>query len=249
MVIITSILMDVKEISNAKKQVNNDNCVDSVESSTDNIGTSIQSIKVAGARLTMTSSAASLTEENSSHNYSTEYPLLPERTITDDMLLDSRLITPSHIPDSKYQNSTPENLFKEQENVPASVPQLLACTSNIIDISSPYPRPNKSDSKLSLSSTCINDDNGFPDYTEQYVKRRASHKRSFSSVSTSLTMSSQKSMAEVTSKVKRALSKLHRQDASVSPAEELIHKPDPPQRTHSHKIFSHKKLNKLLKRG
>ncbi|KAJ2963434.1 hypothetical protein NQZ79_g1486 [Umbelopsis isabellina] len=249
MVLITSIFMDSNAISDDRKQVRNNDHFDNVEPSTDFIDIPKQPINETNSHLDFSSPASVVSEENLLHVGSAEYPPSPKRKVTEDALLYGQFKAPLQVPDSIYQCATPENLSKEQEKVPASVPRLLAYTPNNIDISSSEPGLNERYSKSSLYSTCIDDDNELPEYTEQYLKKRASHKRSFSSVSTSLSMSSQKSMAQVTSKVKRAFSKLHRHEAAVSPAEVPIYKSITPQRTHSDKIFSHKTLNKLLKRG
>ncbi|KAG2182480.1 hypothetical protein INT43_007410 [Umbelopsis isabellina] len=249
MVLITSIFMDVKGISDGKKQVDNSDGSDNVEPSTDFIYMSKQPIEETSSHLDLSPPASVASEEDLLHDSSAESRPSPKLKITKHAWLDRRFKSPLQVPDSKYQSSTPENLSKEQEKVPASVPRLLAYTPNNIDISSSEPGQNENNSKPSLYTTCTGDENGLPEYTEQYLKKGASHKRSFSSVSTSLSMSSQKSMAQVTSKVKRAFSKLHRPDAAVSPTDVPVHKPNTPQRTHSDKIFSHKTLNKLLKRG
>lgn len=249
MVLITSIFMDAKSSSDGKKQVGNNDDYGYLEASTEFIDIAKQSMNKSNSHLDFSPPASVAPEQDLLYDNNAEYPPSPKLNITQNALLDRRFKSPLQVPDSKYQCSTPENLSKEQETVPASVPRLLAYTPNNIDIPLSEPGQNESNSKPSLYANCTGDDNELPEYTERYLKKTGSHKRSFSSVSSSLSMSSHKSMAQVTSKVKRAFSKLHRHDTAVSPADVPNHKPNIPQRTYSDKIFGHKTLNKLLKRG
>lgn len=170
--------------------------------------------------------------------------------------------SPFSVPDTKSQEIPPEITLQEKENEqPASVATtpLLTNLPNLHTVST---------SSLASSQT-LSPDNSikltksmpFHDYHREHPHHppaialeqdapstRGLHKRSVSTHSLALSISSQKSLSRMGSRVKRAFSKLNRRDGAVFPTHEfddnnVVSSPDPKKRS------SQKGLTRLLKRN
>jgi hypothetical protein len=164
------------------------------------------------------------------------------------------------IPDTKSQEIPPAKLFQEKENEqPASVattpfltnlPSFHTVSYTSSHASSQTPTPD--------SSTLLTKSMPFHEYHREHPpaialerdppSARGLHKRSVSTNSLALSISSQKSLSRMGSRVKRAFSKLNRRDGVVFPIHEIddnnvLPSPDPKKRS------AQKGLTRLLKRN
>jgi hypothetical protein len=143
----------------------------------------------------------------------------------------ARSNSPFSVPDTKSQEIPPENTLQEKENEqPASVattplltnlPSLHTVSTSSL-ASSQTPSPDNS-IKMTKSMPFNDYHREHPHYPpaialeQDAPSTRGLHKRSVSANSLALSISSQKSLSRMGSRVKRAFSKLNRRDGAVIP--------------------------------
>ncbi|GAB5591466.1 hypothetical protein Unana1_06366 [Umbelopsis nana] len=172
-----------------------------------------------------------------------------------------QLVSPSPVPEEPCQEIAPENAVKEKEEEPASVdttplltntPTFRTVSSANSKTSSQIPSPCVSTGLLDTTSMTLRHFEEPPAITREGRSPSPSHKlhkRSESNASLALSISSQKSLSRMGSKVKQVFSKLHGHDGIVFPDGDFIAQdPESPPSGRANKPSVAKGLNKFMKR-